>query len=58
MKYKSPVSKESYEQAPLVTAVITYFGFYLLMLLGFVNQFLFPPVVATEKNRDVSRPNN
>lgn len=47
-------SKESFEAIPLLTACLTYMGFYFLMLLGFLNQLLFKPKVATEKNRDVS----
>lgn len=47
-------SKESFEEVPLVTACLTYMGFYLLMILGYVNQLFFTPNVATEKNRDVS----
>lgn len=39
---------------PMVTACLTYMGFYLLMILGYVNQLFFTPNVATEKNRDVS----
>ncbi|KAK3917693.1 Serine palmitoyltransferase 2 [Frankliniella fusca] len=44
-------SKESFEEVPLVTAVTTYLGFYLLVVLGYLNQFLFAPPVAKEKNR-------
>lgn len=47
-------SKESFEQMPFVTACLTYLGFYLLMLLGLINQLLFTPKVATEKYREVS----
>lgn len=47
-------SEESFEEVPLVTACLTYMGFYLLMILGYVNQLFFTPNVATEKNRDVS----
>jgi serine palmitoyltransferase len=46
--------KDSYEQPSIHTACLTYFGFYLLMLLGYVNQLFFTPNVAAEKNRDVS----
>lgn len=37
---------------PLHTACLTYLGFYLLMILGYINQLLFVPKVATEKGRD------
>ncbi|XP_026475978.1 serine palmitoyltransferase 2-like [Ctenocephalides felis] len=43
--------KESFEHVPLHTACLTYLGFYLLMILGFLNQLFFTPKVATEKNR-------
>lgn len=46
-------SKESFESIPLLAACLTYLGFYFLMLLGFLNQLLFTPKVATEKNRQV-----
>lgn len=45
-------SKESFEEAPLITACLTYLGFYLLMLIGYINQFFFVPKVAAEKHRD------
>lgn len=45
--------KESFEHVPLHTACLTYLGFYLLMILGFLNQLFFTPKVATEKNRKV-----
>lgn len=45
-------SKESFEEVPLITACLTYLGFYLLMILGYVNQLFFIPNVATEKHRD------
>lgn len=47
-------SKESFERTPYVTACLTYVGFYILMLLGFLSQFLYKPKVAIEKNREVS----
>lgn len=47
-------SKESFERMPFVTACLTYMGFYLLMLLGLINQLLFTPKVAKEKYREVS----
>lgn len=46
-------SKEYFESIPLVAACLTYLGFYFLMLLGFLNQLLFTPKVATEENRQV-----
>lgn len=49
---KSKRSKESFEEVPLYTAVMTYLGFYMLMFLGYLNQLLFTPKVATEKHRD------
>ncbi|XP_021929475.1 serine palmitoyltransferase 2 isoform X1 [Zootermopsis nevadensis] len=50
---KKPVrSKESFEEVPLYTAVMTYLGFYLLMFLGYFNQLFFTPKVAMEKNRE------
>ncbi|XP_055643535.1 serine palmitoyltransferase 2 [Toxorhynchites rutilus septentrionalis] len=55
-QYKYDYSKEhlksSYEQVPLHTACFTYLGFYLLMILGYINQLFFTPKVATEKHRD------
>lgn len=51
---KKNKSKESFEPIPFITAWLTYMGFYFLMLLGFLNQLLFTPKVATERNRDVS----
>lgn len=51
---RKKTSKESFESIPLLTACLTYMGFYFLMLLGFLNQALFKPKVATEKNREVS----
>jgi hypothetical protein len=53
-KKKPDRSKESFEEVPLYTAVMTYLGFYLLMFLGYINQLFFSPKVAMEKNRDVS----
>lgn len=46
--------KESFEPIPMLAACLTYLGFYFLMLLGFLNQLLFAPKVATESNREVS----
>lgn len=45
--------KESFESIPFLTACLTYSGFYVLMLLGFLNQLLFKPKVAKEQNREV-----
>ncbi|CAB3250870.1 unnamed protein product [Arctia plantaginis] len=42
----------SFEKCSLLTAVLTNLGLYILMFLGFVNQILFKPNVATEKNRE------
>lgn len=47
-------SMESFEPIPMLTACLTYMGFYFLMLMGFLNQLLFKPKVPTENNRDVS----
>lgn len=46
---------ESFEEVPLYTAVMTYLGFYILMILGYINQLFFTPKVATERHRDVSK---
>lgn len=48
---KSAVHKESFEKESIFTTALTHFGFYILMFLGFVNQLLFTPKVAQEKNR-------
>jgi serine palmitoyltransferase len=45
-------SDERYEEAPFITACLTYLGFCLLMIVGFINQLFFMPEVATEKERD------
>ncbi|CAG9578062.1 unnamed protein product [Danaus chrysippus] len=42
----------SFEKCSLMTAALTHVGMYLLMFLGFVNQLLFKPKVATERNRE------
>nr|XP_026501555.1 serine palmitoyltransferase 2 [Vanessa tameamea] len=42
----------SFEKCSLLTAALTHFGLYILMFLGFVNQLLFKPKVATERNRE------
>ncbi|XP_026843371.1 serine palmitoyltransferase 2 [Drosophila persimilis] len=44
--------KTSFEEVPMHTACLTYLGFYLLMILGYINQLLFVPKVATEKGRE------
>lgn len=43
---------DSFEQPTFFTACLTYFGFYILMFLGFVSQLFFKPKVATERNRE------
>uniref|UniRef100_A0A8D8FSZ4 Serine palmitoyltransferase 3 n=1 Tax=Culex pipiens TaxID=7175 RepID=A0A8D8FSZ4_CULPI len=50
--HSQEAQKSSYEQVPLHTACFTYLGFYLLMILGYINQLFFTPKVATEKHRD------
>lgn len=50
--------KESFEEVPLITACLTYLGFYLLMILGYINQLFFAPKVAKEVHRDVSTDND
>lgn len=42
----------SFEKCSLLTAVLTHVGLYVLMFLGFVNQLIFKPKAATEKNRE------
>ncbi|XP_049763427.1 serine palmitoyltransferase 2 isoform X2 [Schistocerca cancellata] len=49
-KEKPKRSKESFEQVPLYTAIMTFIGFYLLMFLGYFNQIFFTPKVAKEKS--------
>lgn len=46
-------AKESFERIPYLTACLTYMGFYILMLLGFLSQLIYKPKVAIEKNREV-----
>ncbi|XP_073949100.1 uncharacterized protein [Choristoneura fumiferana] len=46
-------SGDVFEKCSLLTAALTQLGFYVLLLLGYLNQLLFPPNVATEKNREV-----
>ncbi|KAI4499605.1 hypothetical protein M0802_005175 [Mischocyttarus mexicanus] len=48
---KSSLSKESFEEVSLLTTAVTYLGFYILMILGFVNELFFTPKVAQEQNR-------
>lgn len=43
----------SFEKSSLWTAALTHVGLYILMFLGFINQLLFKPKVATERNREV-----
>ncbi|XP_060803839.1 serine palmitoyltransferase 3 [Amyelois transitella] len=42
----------TFEKCSLMTLVLTHIGLYILMFLGFINQLLFKPKVATEKNRE------
>nr|CAD7393018.1 unnamed protein product [Timema cristinae] len=44
--------KESFENAPFFTAILTYLGFYHLMFLGYINMLFFTPKVAREQNRE------
>lgn len=46
--------RESFEGIPFITAILTNLGFYILLLLGYINQLLFTPKVAKERHRDVS----
>lgn len=46
------IKKESFEPPPFVTACMVYFGFYILLFLGYINQMFFVPKAATERNRD------
>ncbi|KAI8422120.1 hypothetical protein MSG28_006041 [Choristoneura fumiferana] len=48
-------SGDVFEKCSLLTAALTQLGFYVLLLLGYLNQLLFPPNVATEKNREKDR---
>ncbi|XP_026684930.1 serine palmitoyltransferase 2 [Diaphorina citri] len=43
---------ENFESVPYMTAILTFFGFYLLMIMGYINYLLFVPNVAKEKNRE------
>lgn len=49
---KKKISKQSFEQVPIYTALMTYLGFYILMFLGYFNQIFCVPTVSKEKNRD------
>lgn len=51
---KSGTTKESFEEVPLITACLTYLGFYVLMIIGYVNQLFVKPNLESEKHRDVS----
>uniref|UniRef100_A0A1B6MR50 serine C-palmitoyltransferase n=1 Tax=Graphocephala atropunctata TaxID=36148 RepID=A0A1B6MR50_9HEMI len=46
------LSRESFEEVPLYTAVMTYIGFYMLIFLGYLNELFFTPKVAQEANRE------
>lgn len=47
--------KESFEDVSLFTKIITQIGFYILMIVGTINQLLFEPNVARERNRKVHK---
>ncbi|XP_049868149.1 serine palmitoyltransferase 2 [Pectinophora gossypiella] len=42
----------SFEKCSLLTAALTHLGLYILMMLGFLNQLLFKPRGAVERNRE------
>lgn len=42
---------ESFERPSIITAFLTYMGFYILMFLGYMSQALFPPKMTQQKNR-------
>lgn len=44
---------ESFEKIPMFVAGLAHIGFYVLLFLGYLSQFIFPPKVAKEKNREV-----
>lgn len=46
--------KESFEDMPLITVLLTNLGFYILMIAGFISQLFVKQKFETEKNRDVS----
>lgn len=52
---KASVGKESFEKVPFITSALTHFGYYVLIILGFINRLLFTPNVATEKRRKVCK---
>lgn len=37
-----------------MTKILTHFGFYILMFLGFINHLLLKPKISNEKNREVN----
>ncbi|KAF4521293.1 hypothetical protein B566_EDAN002297 [Ephemera danica] len=49
---RRPKSKESFEKASMYVKVLAYLGLNLLMILGYLNQLLFVPRAAKEKNRE------
>ncbi|CAH1173695.1 unnamed protein product [Phaedon cochleariae] len=54
-KTKEPKTRqirESFEPPRLVTSALTKISFYILMLLGYLSQALFPPKIVKEKNRE------
>ncbi len=48
------MDKESFEDMPMITGLLTNLGFYILMFAGFVSQLFVKQNVETEKDRDVS----
>ncbi|XP_076274535.1 serine palmitoyltransferase 2-like [Rhynchophorus ferrugineus] len=53
---KQRVFKESFEPPTLLTAMLTQISFYVLMVLGYLSQLLFPPKVIHEKGRQGYQP--
>ncbi|KAF7279394.1 hypothetical protein GWI33_007336 [Rhynchophorus ferrugineus] len=53
---KQRVFKESFEPPTLLTAMLTQISFYVLMVLGYLSQLLFPPKVIQEKGRQGYQP--
>lgn len=49
---KTKPVNESFESPSLITAFLAQLSFYILMLLGFLSQTLFPLKIVREKNRD------
>lgn len=39
------------EENPILSILVAQLGFYLLVIIGYINKLLFPPKVATEKER-------